>query len=135
MSSLPSAMPSIWNSTPATPTLSVAVALTVIVPVRPVARFAGAASVAFGACVSLPDAGATSIVRAVLVELSPSSSVARARSVWVPAVDGVQLRVYGALESVPITVLPSRNSTLAMLQGEGAEAFLAAEGVRHWCLR
>lgn len=26
-------------------------------------------------------------------------------------------------------------STLAMLQGEGAEAFLAAEGVRHWILR
>jgi thiamine biosynthesis lipoprotein len=26
-------------------------------------------------------------------------------------------------------------STLAMLQGEGAEAFLAAEGVRYWCLR
>jgi FAD:protein FMN transferase len=26
-------------------------------------------------------------------------------------------------------------STLAMLQGEGAEAFLEAEGVRYWCLR
>jgi thiamine biosynthesis lipoprotein len=26
-------------------------------------------------------------------------------------------------------------STLAMLQGEGAEAFLDAEGVRYWCLR
>ena len=26
-------------------------------------------------------------------------------------------------------------STLAMLQGEGAEAFLEAEGVRYWVLR
>ncbi len=26
-------------------------------------------------------------------------------------------------------------STLAMLQGEGAEAFLTAEGIRFWCLR
>ena len=26
-------------------------------------------------------------------------------------------------------------STLAMLQGEGAEAFLTAEGVQYWCLR
>jgi thiamine biosynthesis lipoprotein len=26
-------------------------------------------------------------------------------------------------------------STLAMLQGEGAEAFLDAEGVRYWILR
>jgi len=26
-------------------------------------------------------------------------------------------------------------STLAMLRGEGAEAFLEAEGIRYWCLR
>jgi thiamine biosynthesis lipoprotein ApbE len=26
-------------------------------------------------------------------------------------------------------------STLAMLEGEGAEAFLAAQGVRYWCRR
>src|SRR4051812_44569471 len=43
-------MPSIWNSTPATPALSLpaAVAVSVSVPVSPAARFAGAVNVAVG---------------------------------------------------------------------------------------
>src|SRR2546423_10761740 len=49
--------PSTWNSTPATPTLSPAVAVTDSVPVRASAKSAGAVSVAVGTCVSPPGFG------------------------------------------------------------------------------
>src|SRR5690349_3140682 len=49
---LPSGAPSIWNSTPVTPTSSAAVAPSVMVPVRPLASGAGDVSVAVGATVS-----------------------------------------------------------------------------------
>jgi hypothetical protein len=41
--------PSTWNSTPVTPTSSVAVAVNASVPVSPAAKAAGAVSVATGA--------------------------------------------------------------------------------------
>ena len=52
VSSLPIVIASIWNSTPAT--LSLAVAVTFSVPVSPLARSAGAVSVATGAWVAPP---------------------------------------------------------------------------------
>jgi len=54
VSAAPIATPSIWNSTEATPTLSPAVALIVIEPVGPAARFAGAVRAIVDAVVSAP---------------------------------------------------------------------------------
>ncbi len=51
---LPNAWPSTWNSMLPTAMLSVAAALSVIVPVSPAAAAAGAVSVVTGAAVSLP---------------------------------------------------------------------------------
>lgn len=55
-------------------------------------------------------------VTAALVVAMPQRSVARAVTVCAPAEDGVQLTEYGALASaLPIVVVPTRNTTLAML--------------------
>ena len=90
VSAAPIATPSIWNSTLATATLSVAFAATEIVPVRPGARFAGAVSVAVGATPSSGGGGGTmNTVTAALVVAAPCASVARAVSVCGPAASGV----------------------------------------------
>jgi hypothetical protein len=52
MSAAPIGTPSIWNSTDVTPTLSLALALSAIVPVRPLANCAGAVSTTTGASMS-----------------------------------------------------------------------------------
>ena len=84
-------MPSTWNSTPVTPTLSVAVAESETMPVSPVARFAGVARVTVGAMASAPPGGLTATFTALLVVAAPRESVARAVMLCVPVLAGVQL--------------------------------------------
>src|SRR4029078_15630 len=78
--------PSTLNWTPATPTLSLALALSVAVPVR-IAPPDGAVTVALGAALS------TVTWTLAAVAGFPAASCARAVSVWVPAAAVVVFQV------------------------------------------
>src|SRR3954470_11690466 len=107
-------MPSIWNSTLATAMLSDAFAATAIDPVRPVARSTGAVTATLGGKPSSAGGGGTTTTStAALVVAAPCVSVARALIECGPALSGVQENAYGLDVSVPSSVLPSKNSTLA----------------------
>ena len=108
----PIATPSIWNSTLATATLSVAVAVTRR-PARPLARFAGAVSATVGGTPSSAGGGGTtSTVAAALVVAAPRVSVARAVSVCGPLRRRPRQRVR-ARRVLAEERAPSKNSTLA----------------------
>ena len=84
VSSAPRLAPSSLNWTPATPTLSVAVAATVTVPLT-VASAAGAASETLGGVVSgLSTVLSTVTLTDVDVAVLPAASRATAVSVWAP---------------------------------------------------
>src|SRR6266851_5636773 len=84
VTSVPRFEPSSLNWTPTTPTLSVAVALTVVVPVT-VAPFAGAVIATVGGVVSGVGFETVTETGADVVVL-PAASRATAVSVWAPAV-------------------------------------------------
>src|SRR5579862_9870591 len=62
----------------------------------------------------------TEIVTAVDVVVALWLSVATAVSVWLPPVAGVQLMLYGLVESMPIDVAPSKNWTWVTVPSESA---------------
>ena len=88
----PTCTPSTWNSTLTTPTLSLAFAARLIVPVRPAAKLAGDVSVAVGDAVSLVGRP-TVTVTAALGVARPRLSVARAVRLCAPTVVGVHASV------------------------------------------
>ena len=112
---MPTCIPSTWNSTLATPTLSVAVAVSVSAPVRPAARLTGAVSVATGACESPAAAATVTAATGLAAEARPRLSVATTVRLCTSAVLGVQARVNGRTSTSPIFVVPSKNSTLVTL--------------------
>ena len=79
MSSAPRLAPSNWNCTPATPTLSLALAETVMLP-ETVAAFAGADIETVGGVVSALE----TVTVTEAMEVFPAASRARALSVWLP---------------------------------------------------
>ena len=112
MSSAPSAAPSNKNCTPTTPTLSVALALTVTVALT-VAPFAGAVIATVGGVVSVFDTVTTT---AADVAVFPAASRARAVNVCEPLLVVVVFHAtaYGAVvSSAPSAPPSSRNCTPA----------------------
>jgi hypothetical protein len=120
--------PSTWNSTWLTPTLSVALAVICSVPVSPSASAAGAVNATVGGCVSALD-GLIVTDTAALVVAMPQLSVARAVRLCMPVLVGVQLIEWGAAVSSPILVLPSKNSTRAIVPSLSFAVALTVSGV------
>jgi hypothetical protein len=111
-----------------TPTLSLAAAESVSVPARPLARFAGALSVASGGCVSAVGALMLTVIAALLV-VAPLLSVARAVRLRAPSVAGVHVAPYGGLVAVlPILTPFSKNSTPVMLPSLSAALAVSSIG-------
>ena len=75
---------------------------------------------ATGAVTSPPPAPCTVTPMIAEVVLAPRLSVARAVRLRAPVPEGVQLTPYGALLSVPIAVVPSRNCTELTVPSESA---------------
>jgi hypothetical protein len=124
--------PSNWNCTPATLTLSAAVAVTATVP-ETVAPLAGEVIVTVGGVVSFVVLSTFTVMLALVAEF-PAASVATALIVWLPLDSVVEFNTYakGAADKLAPTFPPStRNCTLATptLSEAAAVTFTLPESV------